>query len=316
MEDVARPGVDGRRGTDVPRETIASVRSFNRAVVERVGALEDHYLDRGRPLGASRLLWEIGDRGSDVRALRARLGLDAGYVSRLLRSLVDDGLVDVTRSAGDGRVRTATLTTAGREERAVLDARSDDLARSFLDPLGAGQQARLVEAMGEVERLLTAGLVAIAEVDPADPRARHCIDAYQTELDRRLHTGYDPTRARQIDDDEMRAPAGAFLLATLRDAPVGCGALRFTPGAPAEIKRMWVDPDTRGLGVGRRLMDALEARVADQGSDVIHLDTNGALTEAIGLYRSRGYVEVVRFNDEVHADHWFEKRISGRTGAG
>lgn len=299
--------------TDEPPDSaIARVRSFNRAVTERVGALEDRYLDRGRPLGASRLLWEIGDGGSDVRTLRNRLGLDSGYLSRLLRSLGRQGLVEVVPSAEDRRVRAVRLTTAGREERALLDARSDDLARSFLAPLTARQRARLVEAMTDVERLLTAGMVDIAEVDPADPRARRCIDAYQTELDRRFDTGYDPARARQVDDDEMRPPVGAFLLATLRDAPVGCGALRFTPRAPAEIKRMWVDPGVRGLGVGRRLMAALEDRAAGQGSEIVRLDTNGTLTEAIGLYRSLGYVEVERFNDEVHADHWFEKRLVAR----
>lgn len=290
---------------------IGQVRSFNRVVTERVGALEDRYLDRGRPLGASRLLWEVGGQGCDVRTLRARLGLDSGYVSRLLRSLEADGLVEVVPSPDDGRVRTARLTAAGRDELALLDARSDDLARSFLAPLTARQRTRLVDAMGDVERLLTAGLVEIAEVDPDDPRARRCLDAYAAELDRRFRTGFDPGQSRPVNADEMRPPAGAFLMATRRGTPLGCGALRFHAGEPAEMKRVWVDPDVRGLGVGRRLLAALEARAAEQGSEAVRLDTNGALTEAIALYRSTGYREVAPFNDEPYADHWFEKRLVG-----
>src|SRR5262245_12227401 len=110
------------------------VRSFNRVVTERVGALQDNFLGRDRPVGEARVLWEIGD-GCDVRALRARLALDSGYVSRLLRSLEADGLVCVEPSEHDRRVRTARLTRKGHAERALLDRRADELAQSLLDPL-------------------------------------------------------------------------------------------------------------------------------------------------------------------------------------
>src|SRR5882724_5081380 len=96
---------------------VSQVRSFNRLITERVGALNDSYLARDRPLGEARLLWEIGRDGCDVRQLRARLGLDSGYVSRLLRSLEAARLVTVSPSAGDGRVRAARLTRAGLAER-------------------------------------------------------------------------------------------------------------------------------------------------------------------------------------------------------
>src|ERR671914_2367338 len=116
---------------------VAQVRRFNRTVTQRVGALDDRFLERGRPLSAARLLWEIGPGGCELRALRARLGLDSGHASRLLRALEADGLVRVVASESDRRVRTARLTAAGLAERAVLDERSDELARSFLEPLGA-----------------------------------------------------------------------------------------------------------------------------------------------------------------------------------
>jgi DNA-binding MarR family transcriptional regulator/GNAT superfamily N-acetyltransferase len=289
---------------------VSEVRRFNRVVTQRVGALEDHYLARDRALGEARVLWEIGDDGCDVRALRSRLDLDSGYLSRLLRALEAAGLVSVEPHAGDGRVRTARLTPAGAAERAVLDRRSDELARTFLEPLGEAQRARLVSAMADVERLLTAGLVDIHAVDPARPVAQHCLHQYFAELDRRFDAGFDPALSSAPDLDSMRAPAGLFLVATLRGEPVGCGGLRFHRDAPAEIKRMWVAPLARGLGIGRRLLAELEARAATTGSRAVRLDTNRFLAEAIGLYRSSGYREVEAFNDERYAHHWFEKRLS------
>src|SRR4051795_4600178 len=130
---------------------IDQVRSFNRSVTQRVGALNDHYLARDRPLGASRLLWEIGARGGEVRALRARLGLDSGHLSRLLRALEAEGLVRVEPAASDRRVRVARLTRKGRSEVELLDRRSDELARSMLAPLGARKREELVAAMATVE---------------------------------------------------------------------------------------------------------------------------------------------------------------------
>lgn len=255
------------------------------------------------------MLWEIGDDGCDVRLLRSRLDLDSGYLSRILRALEADGLVTVGASDRDRRVRTARLTRRGRAERALLDRRSDDLARSLLEPLSAAQRARLVEAMSEVERLLTSASARIDPVDPAHRHAQHCLREYFAELDRRFDTGFDPARTLPLELDALRPPAGIFLVARLRGEPVGCGALKFRPGAPTELKRMWVAPSARGLGVGRRLLGALEACAAEHGSRVVRLDTNRALVEAIAMYRSAGYREVAPFNDEPYADHWFEKRL-------
>src|SRR5438876_91268 len=90
-------------------DQIAQVRQFNRLVTQRVGALDDHFLGRGRPLGASRLLYEIGERGADLRELRQRLGLDAGYVSRLAEALAKEGLIRVEPGAGRQRERRRRL---------------------------------------------------------------------------------------------------------------------------------------------------------------------------------------------------------------
>jgi DNA-binding MarR family transcriptional regulator/GNAT superfamily N-acetyltransferase len=289
---------------------IAQVRRFNRTVTQRVGALDRRFLARDRPLGEARVLWEIGDGGCDVRALRSRLDLDSGYLSRLLRSLEADGMITVRPSASDQRVRTARLTTAGKAERAVLERRSDELAASFLEPLSAAQQARLVAAMGDVERLLTTAIVEIAPVDPAHPAAQHCLGEYFAELDRRFDNGFDPRLSIPADAEELRPPAGVLLLATLQSDPIGCGALKFHDERPTEIKRMWVAEAARGLGIGRRLLEELEAHAGRRGSRIVRLETNHALTEAVAMYRAGGYVEVEPFNDEPYAHHWFEKRLT------
>jgi DNA-binding MarR family transcriptional regulator/GNAT superfamily N-acetyltransferase len=300
---------DGAAG-QVDDAGIRQVRAFNRSVTQRIGALNDEYLARGRPLGASRVLWEIGGEGSDLRALRARLDLDSGYLSRLVRSLERDGLVAVAPGAGDKRVRSVRLTEAGRAERELLDRRSDELASSLLVSLSDGQRERLVEAMGVVERLLTAGLVDVDVEDPASTAARFCLDSYFAELDSRFDAGFDPSRSISADVDELTEPAGLLLVARLRGEPVGCGALKLHGRAPAEIKRMWVAPSARGLGVGRRLLSELEEGARRRGVGLVRLETNETLKEAGALYRSTGYVEVEAFNDEPYAHHWFEKRLA------
>jgi ribosomal protein S18 acetylase RimI-like enzyme len=162
--------------------------------------------------------------------------------------------------------------------------------------------------MADAEGRATAN-VEVLPVDPADPRAQHCLRAYFAELDRRFDTGFDPSQSISAVEDELRLPAGLFLLATLQERAIGCGALKFHDDAPTEIKRMWVDDSARGLGLGRRLLHELEAHAAAHGARAVRLETNQTLAEAISLYRSAGYVEVPRFNDEPYAHHWFEKQL-------
>ncbi|MGV9381667.1 bifunctional helix-turn-helix transcriptional regulator/GNAT family N-acetyltransferase [Nonomuraea sp. NPDC003707] len=289
---------------------IGRVRRFQRTVTQRIGALNDSFLARDRALGQSRVLWEIGAEGSEVRVLRTRLDLDSGYLSRLLRSLEADGLVVMDDGGSDGRVRTARLTPAGLAEREELDRRSDEAAADILEPLSGAQRDRLVAAMSEVERLLLASMIAIDVLDPRHPGARRCLQAYADELARRFEGGFDPARSISATDAELRLPAGMLLVAALHAEPVGCVALKLHPEAgSAEIKRMWVDPAVRGLGLGRRLLAEAEGKAAAQGVRTLRLETNRALTEAVALYRASGYREVAAFSDEPYAHHWFEKRL-------
>ena len=152
--------------------------------------------------------------------------------------------------------------------------------------------------------------IRIVRADPSEPGARHCLDAYAAELDRRFGDGgFDPALSIPATDDDLRPPAGFLLVATMEGRPVGCTALKLHGDAPAEVKRMWVDPTVRGVGLGRRLLVAVEEEARAEGVGVLHLETNETLTEAIALYRSAGYVEVPAFNDEPYAHHWFEKRL-------
>jgi len=293
----------------VTRAAIDQVRRFNRAVGETIGAIDDHFLGRGRPMGESRLLWEIGADGAEVRALRARLELDSGYLTRVLQSLARQGLVRVRASRGDRRVRLASLTAKGVAERAELDRRSDDLAIGLLQPLGAAQRDALVSAMTRVEQLLRASKITIQVEDPSTGDARWCLEQYFAELNARFDAGFDPARGLPAEPGEMTPPAGAFLVARLRGEPMGCGAVKFHGAKPAELRRMWVSPSARGLGVGARLLAELEQLTREAGARVVHLETNRSLAEAIALYRRSGYVEVPRFNDEPYAHHWFEKTL-------
>jgi DNA-binding MarR family transcriptional regulator/GNAT superfamily N-acetyltransferase len=288
---------------------VAVLRRLHRTVTERAGVLEDGYLGRGRPLGESRLLWEIGADGVEVRELRRRLGLDSGYVSRLLGSLSERGLVTVQPSSADRRVGVARLTAGGRRERAELDRLAERLAGSILDPLDERQREVLVEAAVTVERLLRASLVTIAQEDARSADARWCIEQYFAELAERFATGFDPALSIPADAGDLAPPRGVMLVARLRDRPIGCGALKHRPDNPTEVKRMWVDRSARGLGVGRRLLGELERHARAAGVSRLRLETNGSLVEAVALYRSAGYDEVPAFNDEPYAHHWFEKRL-------
>jgi ribosomal protein S18 acetylase RimI-like enzyme len=136
------------------------------------------------------------------------------------------------------------------------------------------------------------------------------VHQYFAELTDRFESGFDPALSIRADAADLTPPSGLLLVARRREGPLGCGALKFHAHAPAELKRMWVSPEARGLGLGRRLLGHLEQSAREAGATAVRLETNGALTEAIALYRQAGYAEVAAFNDEPYAHHWFEKRLT------
>ncbi|THF57907.1 bifunctional helix-turn-helix transcriptional regulator/GNAT family N-acetyltransferase [Ollibium composti] len=288
-------------------QDIQQVRRFNRLVTQRIGALGDSYLARGRPLGEARLIFELGSSGAtDLAALRQRLGLDSGYLSRLLRSLEGQGVLELRKKAEDGRARDVVLTEKGREEFSAYDTLSDTFARDLLAPLGDAQRQRLVAAMGEVEQLLRAASVTIAPEAADSADARRCLDAYIGELADRFEGGFE---GGSFGTADMTPPVGWLLLARLDGEAIACGALKRLDATTGEIKRVWVSPTARGMGVAGRLMDRLEALAGEIGCRRVLLDTNRTLTEAKAMYLKRGYSEIGRYNDNPYADHWFEKRL-------
>jgi DNA-binding MarR family transcriptional regulator/GNAT superfamily N-acetyltransferase len=288
---------------------LQSVRRFNRLVTQRVGALEIDYLRRGRPLAQARLIFEISAGGVDVLDLRSRLGLDSGYLSRLLQSLKVQGLIALAKGDGDGRRRRVSLTRKGGAERAAYDRLSDNLAASMLEPLTASEQSRLLAAMGEVERLIRAASVKVAAEAADSADARFCLDAYFQELKARFETGFDAGADDSARVEDMTPPSGLFVIARLDGDAVGCGGFKRIDKMTGEIKRVWTTPAARGLGVARRVVRTLEAAAREKGLKMLRLDTNRALTEAHALYRSEGYREIARFSDNPYAHHWFAKRL-------
>lgn len=152
--------------------------------------------------------------------------------------------------------------------------------------------------------------VRLAIVDPRGVDARYCLQAYFAELGRRFDLGFDPARSISASDEEMTLPKGLLLVAYLRGAAVGCGALKLHGDTRiAELKRMWVATEVRGLGLGRRLVERLSAEAASRGMLLLRLETNDSLFEARRLYETAGFVEVEPFNDDPYAQHWFQKDL-------
>lgn len=292
-------------------DAVLAVRSFFRALTLRVGVFSDSFLGRGRPLAQARLLFEIGKAGADIKDLRTRLELDSGYLSRLLRAVEADGLVEVNALDEDLRSRRATLTAAGRRELLQLNRLGDRFAEDTLEPLTENERERLVKAMTDVERLLNLSFTRIALEDPDSADAKWCISQFFTELGERFEHGFNASATIPASGAELRPPRGAFLIARLDGHPVGCGALKQVSPGVGSIKRMWISPDVRGVGIGRRMLHALEEQAVKLGMHSVQLETNRALNEALALYRRNGYREVRAFNDEPHAHHWFEKSLNG-----
>lgn len=287
-------------------EHVAAFRRFNRYFTRRIGALDDHYLGQNRPLGEARLLFEIGD-GASLRELRARLGLDAGYLSRMAKALEAQGMVRLSVHPGDNRLRMIELTPAGRVEVKEQNRRADALVADLLDGLTPAQRTRLTEAMTTTERLLRLAGITVEHVDGTSPDARTTLAAYAAELDERFPEGFDA--ADLVRPEEVSGDSGAFFVAYEAERPVGCGGLRRLGPGMGEIKHVWVHPDARRLGLARRILTELEREATERGFDVVRLDTHAVLTEAQTMYRAAGYRGIPAYAEHVYAGHWFEKRL-------
>ncbi|KOG24578.1 bifunctional helix-turn-helix transcriptional regulator/GNAT family N-acetyltransferase [Streptomyces viridochromogenes] len=297
-----------RNAEPVSTDHVTAFRRFNRYFTRRIGVLDDHYLGQDRPLGEARLLFEIGD-GASLRELRSRLGLDAGYLSRMAKALQAQGMVRLSAHPQDNRLRMIELTAAGRVEVKEQDRRAGVAAAGLLAGLSETQRAELTGAMATAQRLLRLAGITVDLVDGAAPDARSCLDAYAADIDERFPEGFD--KDDLVRPEEVSGDAGAFFVAYEEGRPVGCGALRSLEPGVGEIRHVWVHPDARRLGLARRLLDALEQEASARHFTVVRLDTHAALTEAQAMYRACGYTDIPAYDDNVYASHWFEKRLNG-----
>lgn len=288
-------------------DPITRIRRFNRAVTSQTGVLDSSFLGRGRPLGPARVIHAIGQEGCAVADIRDRLRVDKSLLSRMLKGLVDEGLVHLRTDPDDARHRIADLTEAGLAEfaayEALSDAHAERLLRTHPDP------GVLLEAMDLVATALSRDAIVLVEADPQSADARTCLSAYYAELQQRFEQGFDVNLSRDPDADDMRRPRGVFLIALSDGLPLGCAGLKGSGGPVAEVKRLWVSPAARGLGLARRLMALIEDTARDLGIDTLRLDTNSALPEAVALYENAGWQRIGRFNDDPYPDVFFEKRL-------
>lgn len=153
--------------------------------------------------------------------------------------------------------------------------------------------------------------VTFDEVPASHPDAIRAMTSYFAELDARFDGGFEPGDTLTADAPGMSAPKGAFVVARSDGATIACGGVVRIDARTAEIKRMWVAPGWRGVGLGKRLLANLEMHAVRLGFDVVRLDTNSALTEAIAMYGRAGYLAIERYNDNPYARHWFEKQLPG-----
>ncbi|MFE6944374.1 GNAT family N-acetyltransferase [Streptomyces chartreusis] len=291
----------------VSTDHVTAFRRFNRYFTRRIGVLDDHYLGQDRPLGEARLLFEIGD-GMSLRELRSRLGLDAGYLSRMAKALQAQGMVTLSAHPEDSRLRMIEPTAAGRVEVKEQNRRANLVAAGLLDGLSEPQRAELAGALATAQRLLRLASITVALVDGAAPDARACLEGYAADIDERFPEGFD--KDDLVAPREVSGDAGAFFVAYEEDRPVGCGALRRLEPGVGEIRHVWVHPAARRLGLARRLLEALEQEAVARHLSVVRLDTHAALTEAQAMYRACGYTAIPAYDDNVYASHWFEKRLA------
>lgn len=286
---------------------IRRVRRFQRAVTTEVSALDASFLGRGRPLGPARVLNAIGNGITEVQAIRRYLKLDSGLMSRLLKRLADDGLIETIPSATDRRRVHVVLTASGDAEYAAYEALADERAQQMLN--AHPRPEKLVAAMDTIALLFSREHIDIVEIDPGDARAQACMQAYYQELAERFDEGFDVTLSCDPELADMQAPRGSFLLALADGLAVGCVGLKGTDKGYAEVKRLWVAPEARGLGLSRKLMARLEQTAASMGIALLRLDTNTQLPEAVGFYRKAGWQEIPRFNEDPYPNVFFEKKV-------
>jgi DNA-binding MarR family transcriptional regulator/GNAT superfamily N-acetyltransferase len=297
---------------------VDAVRAFNRFYTGRIGVLEEGYLESPFSLVQARVLYELAHRSQPTATEIARdLGLDTGYLSRILRGFERAGLLEKRPSARDGRRRLLLLTAHGREAFAPLDTRSRTETEALLRNLSPAAQLRLIGAMGTITKLLDdepdgAATYLLRPHRPGDMGwvvQRHGLlyaeeygwdetfEALVAEIVAGFIRHFDPERERcWIVERGGENVGSVFLMAHPKREGVG------------QLRLLLVEPSARGLGLGRRLVDECTRFARQVGYHTVTLWTNDVLASARRIYEAAGFHLV---QEERH--HSFGQDLVGQT---
>jgi DNA-binding MarR family transcriptional regulator/GNAT superfamily N-acetyltransferase len=307
-------------------DRIETIRAFNRFYTRRIGVLHEGLLDSPYTLAESRLLWEFAHHDNPTATdLAHALDLDAGYLSRLLRSFKERGLIKSTRSSTDARQVHLSLTAAGRKAFAPLNTRSREQVAGLLGALPEASQQQLLQAMASIERLLDdqapqhgAPPYLLRPHRPGDIGwviARHgALYAQEYRWDMRFEAlvariaadfvdRFDPAREACWIAEREGSNVGSVFIVQARDE----SSHEPLPGV-AQLRMLLVEPTARGLGIGARLVDECERFARLAGYEKITLWTNSLLHAARDIYKKAGYALVA---SESH--HSFGHDLVGET---
>lgn len=299
-------------------ERIAAVRQFDRFFTRQIGVLREGLLHTPYSLTEARILFDLAQRdGLSATALVRALGLDAGYLSRLLARFEQQGLLEKTRSEEDGRQQLLRLTDAGREAFALLDRRSRDEVADLLADLSDEEQQRLLAAMGTIEQILDkktgfkfAEPFVLRQHEPGDMGwvvHRHGVlyaqeygwdehfEALVAQIVSDFISHYDPMRERCWIAETAGEIVGSVFVVRMDDDV-------------AKLRLLLVEPKTRGLGLGSRLVQECIRFARRAGYRKLMLWTNSVLVEARHIYQQSGFTLVA---EEPH--HSFGKDLIGET---
>jgi DNA-binding MarR family transcriptional regulator/N-acetylglutamate synthase-like GNAT family acetyltransferase len=295
---------------------IGAVRRFNRFFTRRVGVLREGLLHSSYSLTEARILFEIANR-DDLTAsdLSRELGLDPGYLSRILARLERRGLIGKVRSGIDGRRRLLSLTADGEDAFSLLDARSREEVAEMLGELSEGDQRRLLEAMRTIEGILEKGFkfsepFFLRTHEPGDMGwvvQRHGalyfqeygwderFEALVAQIVADFISNYDPAKER-------------CWIAEMNGERVGCVFLVKASDTVAKLRLLLVEPKARGLGLGNRLVEECIRFARRTGYRTLTLWTNSVLDAARHIYEKQGFKLV---EEEEH--HSFGHDLVGQT---
>lgn len=298
-------------------DRVDAVRRFNRFYTQKIGVLEERLLRSPFSLAEARVIYELAQRRqSTASALARELGLDPGYLSRILARFARRRLVQKAPSPADGRQTLLSLSKAGRDAFAELNARSADDIGALLGGLAAAEQARLVAAMQAVERLLGA---------PAEGRPAYVLRPHQPgDMGWVIHR-HGILYAQEYGWDESFEALVAGIVAHFitefdpkhercwiaeRDgAIVGSVFLVRQSKTAAQLRLLLVEPSARGLGIGARLVDECVRFARQAGYRNVTLWTQSILVSARRIYEAAGFRRVREephksFGHDLVGEYW------------